>query len=145
MENNRVSTETIEKYYDCLVELKNLLSYTSRISLDDFCKRKNLSKSVPQVLSKGGIIKCITKGRYSEWQWTSIDPTKQMALKTIQMLGEYNPPRKKQPIKKHVETRGGARPNSGRKTKQQEVQNILENKKIKVVLFWGLFTFYFNV
>lgn len=95
MENNRVSPETIDKYFDCLVELRNILSYTSRISLEKFCEKNQLSKSFSAVLSKGGIIKCNVKGKYSEWEWTSIEPTKQMALKTIQMLSEYyNPTRK---------------------------------------------------
>lgn len=145
MENNRVSVETIEKYFNCLVELKKILSYTSRISLDDFCKRNNLSKSMPQVLSKGGIIKCKSKGRYSEWEWTTIEPTKQMALKTIQMLGDYNPPRKNKPIIDGRKNNGGKRLNAGRKPKISETKESENNKTIKFVLFWGLFTFYFNI
>jgi hypothetical protein len=195
MENTRVTNETIEKYFNCLVDLKNILSYTDRISMDNFCAKNNLSKSLPQILKKGGIIKCNAKGRYSQWEWTSIEPTRQMALKCVQMLGEYNPPRKKNTVKisyaakkfnvtertiqlwcnaenvnkigneyqltkdlldkwllekgeivkEKIETRGGSRQNSGRKTKEVELQSIIKNKNVKINLFWGLFSFNFNL
>ncbi len=147
MENSRVKQESIEKYLKALIELRNVLKYTNRISLDEFSVKNNLSKNLSKVLQKGGIIKCLKRGRFSEWEWTTIEPTNHMAVKTIQLLGIENPPRKPQIIKKEVKvnTRGGARANSGRKTKEQEVKELITDKKIKVVLFWGLFTFYFNV
>ena len=145
MENNRVSPETIDKYYDCLVELKNLLSYTSRISLDGFCKRKNLSKSFSQVLSKGGIIKCTVKGKYSEWEWTSIDPTKQMALKAIQMLSEYNPPRKRVYQKKTVLVEKEINKTSKEKNDDPKKEVLERQKYINIKLFWGLISFNINI
>lgn len=146
MENNRVKDQTIEKYFNALVELRNVLKYTNRISLDEFSVKNNLSKNLSKVLQKGGIIKCLKRGRFSEWEWTTIEPTNHMAVKTIQLLGVENPPRKTQ-IKKEIKvnTRGGLRPNSGRKTKEEEVKELIKDKKIKVVLFWGLFTFHFNL
>ena len=121
---NRVKEISIEKYYDALIELKKVLNYTNRISLDDFCTKNHLSKNLPRVLQKGGVIKCITKGKYSQWEWTTIEPTKQMAVKSIQMLGLMNPPRKKskeKPILKDEEQK--------------------RNKKMCVSLFWGLIKF----
>jgi len=93
MENNRVKEESIEKYYNALLELRNVLKYTNRISLDDFSIKNNLSKNLSKVLQKGGIIKCIKKGRFSEWEWTTIEPTNHMAVKVIQLLGDVNPER----------------------------------------------------
>lgn len=95
METNRIKEETIEKYYNALLELRNVLKYTNRISLDEFSVKNNLSKSLSKVLQKGGIIKCLKRGKYSEWEWTTIEPTTHMAVKTIQLLGANNQPRKR--------------------------------------------------
>ena len=129
---NRVKEISIEKYYNALIELKKVLNYTNRISLDDFCAKNQLSKNLPRVLQKGGVIKCITKGKYSQWEWTTIEPTKQMAVKSIQMLGILNPPRKKAEIKPTLENK---------KTKEIKSLPINENKKILISLFWGLIKF----
>ena len=145
---HQVKELSIEKYYNALVDLKNVLSYTNRISLDDFCAKNQLSKNLPRVLQKGGIIKCITKGKYSQWEWTTIEPTKHMAVKAIQMLGASNPPRK--PQQKRIVTdgrklNGGARIGAGRKTKEEEISEAITNKTIVVRLFFGLFTFTINI
>ena len=142
-----VSQTSIDKYYNALIELRNILSYTNRISLNDFCGKKQLSKNLPRVLQKGGIIKCNLKGKYSEWEWTTIEPTKQMAFKSIQMLGELNPPRKIQTIKTKIDNRksnhGGYRENSGRKIKEKT--EIQTNKNINIKLFFGLISFNINI
>jgi hypothetical protein len=145
MENNRVKQETTDKYFKALVELRNVLRYTNRISLDDFSIKNNLSKNLSKVLQKGGIIKCLRRGRYSEWEWTTIEPTIHMAVKTIQLLGIENPPRKPhlEPVNK--KPRGGYRENSGRKTKEEELSKELskdvKTKKTSFSLFWGLISF----
>jgi hypothetical protein len=141
---NNVKIESIEKYYNCLVELHKVLNYTNRISLDDFCIKNNISKNLPRVLQKVGIIKYTLRGKYSQWEWTSIEPTKQMAVKSIQMLGIMNPPRKKietEILKDGRVKNGGARLNSGRKIKQVEIIETNKNKKIMFTLFWGLIKF----
>jgi hypothetical protein len=132
MTDSRVSQESVEKYYNALVELNNVLKYTTIISLNSFCIKNNLSKNLPSVLKKGGIVKCITKGKYSEWEWISIEPNRQMANKSVQMLGELNPPRKlvvKKEVKEVIKPklpRGGARKGSGRKTKLEEIKKHIE-------------------
>jgi hypothetical protein len=96
---------------------------------------------------------CITKGKYSEWTWNTIEPTKQMAVKSIQMLGQLNPPRKPRvkQTKVILNKRGGARPNSGRPKKiviENEVKDNklcnVKNKNISFSIFWGLIKFNFN-
>lgn len=121
---NRVQEASVEKYYNALKELRNLLSYTNRISMNDFCEKNHLSKNLPNVLQKGGIIKCMNKGKYSQWEWISIEPNNHMAVKSIQMLGDLNPPRKKSTEKPIL---------NDEKPKQ--------NKKMSVGLLWGFIKF----
>jgi len=148
MEKSRVNSESVDKYFTALVDLKNVLKYTTRVSLNGFCEENQLSKNLPSVLQKGGIIKCNTKGKYSEWEWTTIEPTKQMALKTIQLLGEANPPRKAKKITPIIieksKNYGGARVGSGRKTIIKEIE-LTTKKSIDVRLFFGLFSFTINI
>jgi hypothetical protein len=132
---SNVKELSIEKYYNALVELRNVLSYTNRISLNDFCAKKQLSKNLPNVLQKGGIIKCITKGKYSQWEWTTIEPTKQMAFKSIQMLGDFNPPRKPQQKTVVIDKI---------KLKQENLLDNKNDKNIVIKLFFGLFSFTIN-
>ena len=120
---SNVQEVSIEKYFNALIDLKNVLSYTNRISLNEFCEKNKLSKNLPNVLQKGGIIKCTLKGKYSQWEWVSIEPNKHMAVKAIQMLGELNPPRTKTT-----------------KTILKD-ENLKGNKKIVVNLFWGFIKF----
>jgi hypothetical protein len=145
MENNRVKQETIDKYFKSLVELRNVLKYTNRISLDEFSVKNNLSKNLSKVLQKGGIIKCLKRGRFSEWEWTTIEPTTHMAVKTIQLLGLENPPRKTELKTAVKQTRGGYRPNSGRKTKEEESLKAIKTKTITITLLWGLISFNINI
>jgi hypothetical protein len=155
MENNKlkVKEESIEKYYNTLLELRNVLSYTKRISMDAFCVKQQVSRNLAQVLQKGGIIKCLQKGKYSEWEWSTIEPTKHMAVKAIQLLGKANPPRKPQ-IKKLAETllqndkrktNGGKRVGAGRKTNASKEVKVEEKKSINIKLFFGLISFTINI
>ena len=73
-----------------------------------------------------------------------------MALKTVQELGEANPPRKKQIEKEEIieikkPLRGGYRKGSGRKTKQVELQNLKEEKSINIKILFGLISFNINL
>tara|TARA_R110000782_G_scaffold36199_1_gene86251 strand:- start:10 stop:459 length:450 start_codon:yes stop_codon:yes gene_type:complete len=149
MEKNRVKEASIQKYFNALVDLKNVLSYTNRISLNHFCEKNQLSKNLPRVLQKGGIIKCIVKGKYSQWEWTTIEPNKHMAVKSIQMLGILNPPRstpqKTTAIIDGRKLNGGSRVGAGRKLKQEDVLQQVIKKTIDVRVFWGLFTFTINI
>ena len=150
IQNTNVQTETLDKYFSALTELYTVLSYTNRVSLNEFSEKKQLSKNLSKVLQKGGVILCLKKGRFSEWKWNTIPPTKQMALKAIQTLGDFNPPRKRQ-VKKEIilevkkPIRGGYRKGAGRKTKEVELQNIKEEKSINVKLFFGLISFNINL
>lgn len=81
-------TETDEKYLKVLKELHNVLSYTNRISMNGFCDKNKISKMIPQVLQKGGVIKCTKKGKSSEWVWESIPPNMSMVNEMKRRLNE---------------------------------------------------------
>lgn len=133
---NRVKEVSIEKYYNALMDLNRILTATDRMSMDAFCATKSISKNLPKVLQKAGIVKCKRKGKYSLWEWTSIEPTKHMAVKCIQRLGDYNPPRKDEQLKLNMEENVNVVPRRRRK-KVVEPIPIKENKKILFSLFWG--------
>ena len=90
----RATEETIKKYFIALNLLHSILKNTKNISMMKFSETNQLSKGLSTVLSKGGIIRNTKKGRYGEWEWISIYPTREMAIKTIKMLSEINPERK---------------------------------------------------
>ena len=124
------SEETIKKYFETLNLLHSILLNTKNVSMLRFSENNNISKNLSTVLSKGGIIKNIKKGKYVEWEWTSIKPTREMAIKTIKLLTEENPERK---------PRGGSRIGSGRKTKKVENTYL---KGYTTKYFFGLIKVY---
>lgn len=137
---HKVKEETIIKYYNALVDLKNILTYTNRISLDGFCEKNHISKNLSRVLQKGGIIKCNTKGRYSEWEWTTVEPSKHMAVKAIQMLGIENPIRQPKQFKVNVKENVNTDVKVvTRRTKVVEPVIVKEKINVLITLFWGLF------
>ena len=123
----QATNENILKYYAILKDLHKLLGYTKRISMLSFSAKNKVSKNLSTVLSQGKIIKCITKGRGSEWEWISIEPTREMAIKVLQELGKLNPERKT--------TQGGKREGAVRKTKEHE-NKVLDSFSIR--LLFGL-------
>ena len=92
----RATEQNILKYLQVLRDLKLILDNTSRLSMYEFSKKNKVTKSLSTVLQKGGIIKLTSKGRYTQWEWTSIEPNRNMAIKTLQELAKLNKPRKKQ-------------------------------------------------
>tara|TARA_R110000851_G_C12661210_1_gene521451 strand:+ start:74 stop:487 length:414 start_codon:yes stop_codon:yes gene_type:complete len=117
--------ESIVKYYKVLKNLHLILTNTSRISMLEFSTRNNVTKNLSTVLQKGGIIELSKSGRSPEWKWTSIEPTREMAIKVHIELSKLNPPRK--------ESRGGKREGAGRKTKELE-NRYLDSITFKI--FW---------
>ena len=92
----RATEQNILTYLQVLRDLKLILDNTSRLSMYEFSKKNKVTKSLSTVLQKGGIIKLTNKGRYTQWEWTSIEPNRNMAIKTLQELAKLNKPRKKQ-------------------------------------------------
>ena len=123
----QATQENILKYYNTLKELHKILNLTNRISMMKFSEQQNVSKSLSTVLSKGGVIECYQKGAGSKWRWTTIEPTREMAIKTLKELALENPPRKNK--------RGGKRDGAGRKTKSVE-NRYLDSCTLK--LLFGL-------
>ena len=109
--------------------MKLILDNTSRLSINDFCKKQNVTTNLGVVLRKGGIIKLIQKGRYTQWEWISIEPNRNMAIKTLQELTKLHRPKKKQ-IKK-------IKGISVEPKKQKE--KVIDYYEIK--MFFGLITF----
>ena len=156
METN-ITQESIQKYYNGLNEIYTVLKYTDKIPMTDVLKRNGLSNETRSVLCKGNVIKLTGLARSSRWKWVTVPPTKQMALKTITEVllakKKHNKiQREKLQIKtkvkevKNAQTniveapkRGGARPNSGRKSKAEELKQA--TRSIEFTLFWGLITY----
>ena len=92
----RATEQNILKYLQVLRDLKLILDNTSRLSMYEFSKKNKVTKSLSTVLQKGGVIKLTSKGRYTQWEWTSIEPNRNMAIKTLQELAKLNKPREKQ-------------------------------------------------
>lgn len=90
----KATQENILKYYQVLKDLHFLLSNTSRISMLNFSIKNNVTKNLSNVLQKGGIIKLKKKGKFSEWEWITIEPTREMAIEVLKRLTKLNPPRK---------------------------------------------------
>ena len=126
----RATEENIVKYFNTLKNLHLILQNTRKISMLDFSINNNVTKNLSTVLQKGGIIQLSKVGRSPEWKWTSIPPTREMAIKVLQELTKLNPPRNKPEPKKQ---RGGKRDGAGRKTKSIE-NRYLDNITFK--LFW---------
>lgn len=128
MEATRATEQNIIKYYECLKKLHEVLSLTDKISMLKFSEQNNLTKSLSTVLQKGGIIKCNGKGRATSWEWTSIPPTRAMAVEVLKRLASVNPPRK--------ETKaGGKREGASRKAKEIE-NRFLDSYSVR--LLFGL-------
>ena len=124
----KATQENIVKYFNTLKKLNETLNLTGRISMLKFSEQNNVSKNLSTVLQKGGIIKLTGRAKTSNWEWTTIPPTREMAIKVLQQMGLLNPPRKEN-------KRGGKREGSGRKTKK------IENMKLDsytVRMFFGL-------
>jgi hypothetical protein len=92
MENITIGTREriILKYLEVLKDLKLILDNTAYLSMHKFTKQHNVSKNLGTVLQKGGIIRLISKGQTSKWEWIGIEPNKYMAEKTLQELNAIN-------------------------------------------------------
>lgn len=123
----RATEENIVKYYNVLNDLHLILQNTSRISMLDFSVKNKITKNLSNVLQKGGVIKKIKAGRYPEWEWVSIKPTREMAIKVLQELAKFNPDRKEK------SNHGGKREGAGRKSKEIE-NRYLDSITFKI--FW---------
>lgn len=80
---NKIIEDREEKYLKMLQELKIILDNTSYINMTKFVNNYRVSTNVIKVLVDGGIAKCIKKGRYPEWEWTTIQPNIHMAKRLI--------------------------------------------------------------
>ncbi len=99
-EDTRATDANIVKYLAALLRLHTILCATNRVSMMKFSIDNSLSKNLSTVLSKGGVIKCIKKGKFSEWEWCTIPPNKHMAIKVLKEFAILNPERR--PYEKKV-------------------------------------------
>ena len=122
---NQQREETILKYFEIIKRLHEILKYTNKISMFEFCKKNNVSKHFTTALQKGGIIKNSGgKAGSRDWEWnTTIPPTREMAIRTIEEFDKLNEGRTKV---------------MARKTKREEA-TTLRVKLYTISLFWGLF------
>lgn len=127
---------TEEKYLKILQDLHNLLKYTNRVSMNDFCQKNNVSKGIPQIMQQGGIIKCTKRGPQSEWTWNSIPPNIQMVREIVRKLGEKNPPRKTR-VNESITPKQTRIMNSDR----VNISNKFDKNTIRISILWGFFTF----
>lgn len=125
----RARKENIDKYEAVLKILFHRLRYDKQLSMFKFSQEYNVSKNLSTVLSKGGIIKNLKRGRSTQWEWVSIEPNKDMAVKVLTELGKLNPPRK----------RGGKREGAGRPKGSVNVKST--KKVIKKTFLWGLYSY----
>ena len=159
MEAN-ITQDLIDKYYEGLNEIFIVLKHTDKVAMSDLIKKKGLSEETRNVLKNGNVIKMTGLRKTSRWKWITIPPTKQMALKTIKEIqlvrkkvnkiqrekvkNKTEEVKQVLPEKEEEPKRGGARPNSGRKSKVVEFDHfkkeMLKNTKqvIEFSLFWGL-------
>lgn len=86
------SQEEMErKYLQALKDLKNLLSYTSMVSISKFTLQNNLNVGFGKVITEGGIVKREGKGRSTRNHWnTNVEPNLQMAKKVMSELTKIN-------------------------------------------------------
>lgn len=124
VENTMATESNILKYYDALKSLHFLLQNTNRISMFDFSVKNKVTKNLSTVLQDGKIIKLVKRGRYSEWEWVSIEPTREMAIRVLKELAKFNPERKKT-VKKVVT-------NTTTTNVKRPKQMILDSKTIKI-------------
>lgn len=138
-------TKTEENYLKVLVDLYFMLNCTNRISINSYCGKSRVSKGLPSVMQEMGIIKCLKKGRNSEWIWVSSPPDINMVKNVLKKLRE-----KSGYVKQNVKPKIQNKPNE--QSKQLKIQynqlktkcdvtNKKANKNINISLFWGLFTF----
>ena len=81
----RNQEQLILKYFDILKKLKIILDNTSHLSMKSFVS-KNKCQHLSVVLQEGKIIKKISGVSYGEWEWISIEPNRDMAIRTLQKL-----------------------------------------------------------
>jgi len=93
--DTRATEENILKYFEELKKLHLILSYTNKISMLDFSVKNHVSKNLSTVLQNGGVIRMLKQGRYPEWEWRSIIPTREMAIHTLKGFTKINPERKR--------------------------------------------------
>jgi hypothetical protein len=150
----QTQSELVEKYYNGLNEIYTVLKYTDKVSMSELVKKNGLSNETVNVLKKGNVIKLTGKAKGSKWQWLTITPTKQMAFKTLKdvqsLKKQHNAEQRKkiipinitpkevskQPLPIPTLKRGGYRENSGRKSKAEELKQVI--RTIEFSLFWGL-------
>lgn len=128
----QATPDNILKYYNALKKLHNVLQLTDKISMLKFSEQNKISKSLSTVLQRGGVIKLNGKGRATSWEWSSIEPTREMAIRVLKELAIINPPRE---TSCKIKNRGGKREGAGRKAKSVE-NRYLESYTIR--MFFGL-------
>lgn len=70
-----------------LKDLHLILQHTDKINMAEFCKKNKINKAFGWQAQKWGLIKQTgTKGRGSRWKWTTITPTREMAMEVYDRL-----------------------------------------------------------
>jgi len=92
LKQTNAKKETIVKYVKVLTDLHNMLQLTSKLSMNTFCIKNQISKNIPNSLKEIGILK---KGKLKSWYWVGRKPNEKMAINLIKNLSLQNPVRKK--------------------------------------------------
>jgi hypothetical protein len=90
MENHIQNQAMVEKYHNALVELRNVLQYTDIIPIVKFCEKNHLNTNTAKILKKMGVLKQISTGRHSKWEWVAVEPNRAMAVRLVHLLQELS-------------------------------------------------------
>lgn len=131
----RIQDKTIDKAFNYLEELHHVLTITDVVNLQKLSTVHKVSKNYGTLLMKNNLL---IKTKNGAMRWTTIEPTREMAIELVKRSNEYqrNLKEKKEENKEQVAM------NFTKKEISKTVIPARENKTKKTFnLFWGLLKF----
>jgi uncharacterized protein YajQ (UPF0234 family) len=79
----KTSKSTEQKYFNALIELKNGIENNENFKITEFLREKNLSNGLSRSLQSLGIIKNLSYGKHSRFQWNEKIPVTMILTKRV--------------------------------------------------------------
>lgn len=144
--------ENVLKYFNFLKKMKLILDNTDTIKMTSFVSKNNCSIYTPSVLRDGKIIESTRNGKATKWKWISIEPNRDMAIRTIQKITAINDEETEKRKKKREAQRAKeikvVEPITLDTKKPKKTERVIPSKKTKtktldyyeIKFFFGLIT-----
>lgn len=122
--NGQIKDERVKKYYDALLKIHEILSYTSNVSVSSIGRKLSVSNHSIAVLLEGGILKKEGSHKRQKLFWNTIEPNLKMAETWVEKTRKKEAQANKESYLKKQKTTD----------KSKSISSLLEIKEQKEII-----------